>query len=1213
MESIFSSSNRSRQTRLFKIVRFFLLLVSAGIQSRAADFSAELIEKENEVISQQQGKPWQRAAVGQKLQPRDRMRTGAKSRAVLGVPDRTMLRLDERTVAEVGASSVILSEGGIYFFSRERAPEIEITTPAANGFVRGTQVAIHVRPGGKTLFTVLEGEVEVSNAKGRMLLRSGEQGDVDIGRAPRKTALIDARNIIQWALYYPGVLDVRDLALTDSDRRAVAASLAAYREGDLLGALEKYPKNHRPLSMSARLYHAAVVLAVGRVDEARRTLASVPKEASGRLALEEMIDAVNFVERDTGKDPDTASGWLARSYYEQSRHRLERALEAARQASMLAPEFGFAGVRVAELEFSFGRTKAALRELDRSHPFSTRNAQAYALRGFLFSANNRIAAAHAQFQSAIDLDGALANAWLGRGLCAIRSGHTAEGRQDLQTAATLEPNRSVLNSYLGKAFSQIGDKESASKDLSRAKELDPNDPTPWLYSAIEKKQENRYNEGITDLEKSIDLNDNRRLYRSRFLLDQDISVRSTNLASLYLNNGMKDVSVREATRAVEGDYTNASAHLFLANSFDALRDSTRISLRYETAWFNELLLANLLSPVGGGPLSQFISQQEYSKLFQADGFGGHSFTEWRDDGRLIEQASLFGNFGNLSFGIDTAYYYDNGRRPNNAVSREEIYWQAKYQVTPNDIFYTFGQWQDNESGDLTQSYSDLPNSTGVQFEEKQEPGQMLVGWNHRWAPGVHTLFLGGRLAAEQLLNDPVTSQSLIFRASTPALDRFFSQSKQNPAMPPVTRNLDNSLSYTKEFLDGIEPFTGRGLVTGIFEKPFRFVTLRQFEIYSGELQHIWETSRNTLIVGGRWQRGDFETDTTLTLLDPNNQFLFSNPAARQHTKVDFERANLYFYDFLKVTPWLTLIGGGSWDKLEHPVNFRNPPVSLRSEETEQYSVKAGFTAALSRALTIRGIYSEGMGGVTFEDSVRLEPVQLAGFNQSFRTIISESLAGSVEAPEYKNWGLSIEGELPTRTWWGASVNVLEQDVQRTIGAFDGFSSDIFTGGGSGYVPGGTTELLSYREEVFSASLNQLMGREFSLGAAYRYTRAKLHDRFPQVRLLSPKADRVDTGVLHELLLFANWNSPTGFFARGEAHWYSQELDGRTANIPTDGLAGDDFWQFDVMAGYRFARNQCEVSAGILNLTDNNYQLSPLTYTSEIPRERTFVVRCRLGF
>src|SRR5262249_11113415 len=193
------------------------------------------------------------------------------------------------------------------------------------------------------------------------------------------------------------------------------------------------------------------------------------------------------------------------------------------------------------------------------------------------------------------------------------------GLRDLQAATVLEPNMAIYHSYLGKAFSQTNQISNAERDLERAKTLDPNDPTAWLYSAILNKQENRYNAAIDDLEKSLKLNDNRRIYRSQFLLDQDRSIRGTNLAAIYLNDGMVEQSVREAVRAVDDDYSSAPAHLFLANSYNALRDPTRILLRYETPWFNELLLSNLLSPVGGGPLSQFVSEEEYSKMFEHDG------------------------------------------------------------------------------------------------------------------------------------------------------------------------------------------------------------------------------------------------------------------------------------------------------------------------------------------------------------------------------------------------------------------------------------------------------------------------------------------------------------------------------------------------------------------------------------------------------------------
>ena len=147
------------------------------------------------------------------------------------------------------------------------------------------------------------------------------------------------------------------------------------------------------------------------------------------------------------------------------------------------------------------------------------------------------------------------------------------------------------------------------------------DPTAWLYSALMSRQENRINAAVRELERSKELNQNRSLFRSQLLLDQDQAVRSANLAAVYRDAGMFDVSVRQASEAVNYDYGNYSAHLFLANSYDALRDPRQVSLRYETLWLNELILANLLAPVGAGVLSQTISQQEYSSLFERDRFG----------------------------------------------------------------------------------------------------------------------------------------------------------------------------------------------------------------------------------------------------------------------------------------------------------------------------------------------------------------------------------------------------------------------------------------------------------------------------------------------------------------------------------------------------------------------------------------------------------------
>src|SRR5439155_9818144 len=120
-----------------------------------------------------------------------------------------------------------------------------------------------------------------------------------------------------------------------------------------------------------------------------------------------------------------------------------------------------------------------------------------------------------QLEQALALDGALGVAWLGRGLCRIRSGEVAGGREDLQVAAALEPQRAFFRSYLGKAFAEDDMDNKALHEWELAQQLDPSDPTPWLYRAIFFQRHNRVNEAIHDLERSVELNDNRRVYRSR--------------------------------------------------------------------------------------------------------------------------------------------------------------------------------------------------------------------------------------------------------------------------------------------------------------------------------------------------------------------------------------------------------------------------------------------------------------------------------------------------------------------------------------------------------------------------------------------------------------------------------------------------------------------------------------------------------------------------
>src|SRR5439155_26712614 len=95
--------------------------------------------------------------------------------------------------------------------------------------------------------------------------------------------------------YYPGVLDVEELRLTAEEQQALSASLAAYRSGDLLAALANYPADRQAASPRERIYHAAILLAVGQVDAAGGLIQSAGAEGPVPLlgrALRKVVSAV---------------------------------------------------------------------------------------------------------------------------------------------------------------------------------------------------------------------------------------------------------------------------------------------------------------------------------------------------------------------------------------------------------------------------------------------------------------------------------------------------------------------------------------------------------------------------------------------------------------------------------------------------------------------------------------------------------------------------------------------------------------------------------------------------------------------------------------------------------------------------------------------------------------------------------------------------------
>ena len=285
----------------------------------------------------------------------------------------------------------------------------------------------------------------------------------------------------------------------------------------------------------------------------------------------------------------------------------------------------------------------------------------------------------------------------------------------------------------------------------------------------------------------MELNNNRCVYRSRLLLDQDRAVRGANLAAVYRDAGMNDHAVREASRAVSLDFANPSAHLFLANSYADLRDARQSDLRYETPTLNELLLANLLAPPGAGVFSGSVSQQEYSRLFEQDRLGIFSGTEYRSGGDWSQAVSQHGRSGEFSYSVDYSRVALNGDQPNSDSTRDYYSAQIKQRLSERDSIYVQAVYAEHRAGDLTPYYNPASANAGIRFKEIQQPS-VLAGWHREWSPGNHTLLLLGRIEDEIAYANSAYSTLLLARNGVGAV---FAVAK--PAQPVA------SLSFNSDY------------------------------------------------------------------------------------------------------------------------------------------------------------------------------------------------------------------------------------------------------------------------------------------------------------------------------------------------------------------------------------------------------------------------------
>jgi tetratricopeptide (TPR) repeat protein len=492
---------------------------------------------------------WQSVELNNTFCPGDVLRVQEKSRAAVALVNETIIRIDQNTTVNFSGlekkttSLIDIITGAVHFISRIPRT-LKVNTPFVNGTVEGTEFLAQVFEG-HAIFTVFEGQFFASNPSGSITLTSGQSAIAMADKAPVLHVVVRPRDAVQWALYYPPIIYYRASDFPETGWQAmVRESIGFYWQGDLIRAFSGIKDTPEGIG-DARFfnYRASLLLSVGRINEAMKDIEQALNLEPGNSdssALQSIIAVVqNEKEKALGlaqnaveKDPDSVTAIIALSYARQASFDLKGALESLKEAVDVSPDNGLAWARLSELQLSFGRLDEAVTSAEKAVALNPNLSRTQTVLGFAKLTQVKIDSSISTFDKAITLDQADPLPRLGMGLAQIRRGELKAGREEIEIAASLDPGNSLIRSYAGKAYYEEKRDELAMSQYEMAKDLDPLDPTPYFYDAISKQTINRPVEALHDMQKSIELNENRSIYRSKLLLDDDLAARSASLANL---------------------------------------------------------------------------------------------------------------------------------------------------------------------------------------------------------------------------------------------------------------------------------------------------------------------------------------------------------------------------------------------------------------------------------------------------------------------------------------------------------------------------------------------------------------------------------------------------------------------------------------------------------------------------------------------------------
>jgi tetratricopeptide (TPR) repeat protein len=636
----------------------------------------------------------------------------------------------------------------------------------------------------------------------------------------------------------------------------------------------------------------------------------------------------------------------------------------------------------------------AQRTIDTALKLAPHEAEVLSMAGFIRLGFRDYPGARNYFDQAIKANPNFGDPHLGLGHYQFRYRDYSRGLAEILTSTLLEPRVSLYQSFLGKAFYQMRVFDKALETYDYAKTLDPNDPTPYLYKGIALSDLNRPGEAIEEFNRSIELNDNRAVFRSRLMLDRDLAVRNYNLSYAYNNLGLGLWAYSKALTAAQRDPTNSSAQLFLANAFAATRQ--RVG-----ATSSAFLLYKLLSPANQNTFSIGIDYTPMFEMPYARALASATVGVWDSKDHNIQNYALeaYGGLPGVAGDLYGSWGRDKGFRLRNSDSRMQfLNGLFKWDVTPKTSMYLQSFYSDNNLGDNLY-LGDYFYRNKPFYRQFSSQFDLEGGLVHRFTPAAILLAYMNYTRLNTRFND------------------FSSGSGSNPYILP----------YTVDFLPGFQFYD-----VGTLSYDYRAYNQddNSLNAYNPQVQQMLILGKHTFLVGVDYFRGkgyytysnylqilyrNFTYGNETIVYDPFGNLIYDGPfwdpyVAPLTTRSLIPSLNqfgfpkwsytLYLLDYWRVTPKLLV----EWGALYKAVKTPNLRVD-RSINNDLWSPRLGINYFITPNQVIRvGAYT-ALNSFNFQSS--LIPSQVAGVPYGINAF---------EGSEVREVGASWEAQWTNKTF-----------------------------------------------------------------------------------------------------------------------------------------------------------------------------------------------------